>query len=80
LKDGSITNQVPYDMNDIVGQNIKSFEGWKQNLLEKGAYSALPSEFTDYISFVENYLETPVAMVSLGPGRNQNIEKSTIFA
>ncbi len=80
LKDGKRTNQVPYDMEDIASMNLKAFNGWNETLLANNTYDALPETFRNYINFIENYLETPIAMVSLGPGRNQNIEKETILA
>lgn len=78
LADGNVTNQVPYDMNDISEMELRKFEGWNENLLSKGTYEDLPSKFTSYIDFVEDYLKTPIAMVSLGPGRNENIIKESV--
>ncbi len=75
LNDGSITGQVPYDMTDIKEMKLKAFEGWNKTLLDHENYGALPSNFRDYIDFIEGYLKTPIAMVSLGPGRLENIDK-----
>ena len=34
-----------------------------------------PEEFNAYISFLEEQLETPIKIVSVGPDRDQTIER-----
>lgn len=34
-----------------------------------------PKEFSDYISFLEKELATPITIVSIGPDRKQTIER-----
>jgi adenylosuccinate synthase len=36
-----------------------------------------PEEFNSYISFLEEELEVPIAIVSVGPDREQTIERYT---
>ena len=34
-----------------------------------------PQAFSDYIAFLEKELETPITIVSVGPDREQTIER-----
>ena len=38
--------------------------------------SQFPKEFADYIKFLEEELETPITIVSIGPDREQTIERN----
>jgi adenylosuccinate synthase len=38
-------------------------------------YEELPQEAKDYIAFIEEYCETPVDIVSVGPDREQTFER-----
>lgn len=53
--------------------------GWKgtddTESLVKGGYDNLPGEMREYIEFTERYLKTPVDIVSVGPGRDQTIDR-----
>ena len=44
----------------------------KKKFWEKG-YNSLPEELKDYISFIENEVNCPVKIVSVGPQRHQTI-------
>ena len=33
----------------------------------------LPNEFNSYVAFIENYLNLPITIVSVGPDRKQTI-------
>jgi len=35
----------------------------------------LPSQFTDYIKYIEDAVECPITVVSVGPDREQTIER-----
>ena len=37
--------------------------------------SEFPQQFKDYIKFLEEQLETPIAIISVGPDRDQTIER-----
>ena len=38
-------------------------------------YDQLPKELKEYIEFIENYIEVPIKIVSVGPDRKQTILK-----
>jgi adenylosuccinate synthase len=54
---------------------LKSFPGWQRDLTSMRSYEELPQEAKDYIAFIEEYCETPVDIVSVGPDREQTFER-----
>lgn len=69
--DGKETKDLPYDM---VNRNIQPttihFKSWGNIDPSK----QLPVELKEYVDYLEKYLNTKVAMVSNGPGREQLID------
>ena len=61
----------------IEPENVKpifeTLEGWHSDLTGVQDYEVLPSAFKTYIEFIENYLEVPIKVVSVGPDRTQTI-------
>jgi adenylosuccinate synthase len=49
--------------------------GWNQDLTKIKSEAEFPQAFKDYIAFLEKELETPIAIVSVGPDRDQTIER-----
>ena len=47
--------------------------GWSSPTQGMTSYSSLPSQTKDYLKYIEDYLETPVKIISTGPERNQTI-------
>lgn len=72
---GKATKEFPYDLCDMsVTPVYKSFSGWDKPISSCKNYDELPPLFKDYCSFVEQYLNTKIAYVSNGTGRDQLIE------
>jgi adenylosuccinate synthase len=78
LEDGSIVDQIPYD---IVRTNVtpvyKKFKGWNQDLSDVKTFEAMPQELVDYIAFVEQQLNVPISLISIGPDRTQTIVRDS---
>ena len=49
------------------------FEGWEEDLTEMDNESTLPKSLLTYIEFLENELQIPIKVVSVGPDRKQTI-------
>ncbi len=73
--DGVETNQVPYDTYAQVEPVYKEFKGWKKDLTNIKKEEELPFEFMNYVRFIEKELGIPVSIISLGPDREQTIER-----
>jgi adenylosuccinate synthase len=73
LEDGTITDQMPYDVCDQrIRPVYKTFKGWNSALDSEG-FQSLPSELLQYIAYIEEVLEIPVNLVSTGPNRTQTV-------
>ena len=57
----------------------KEFKGWSKDLTGAKSFAELPKECQDYLSFIENYLHTPIALISVGPERDKTIIKENMF-
>lgn len=69
-----VQDYLPYDISD---KNIKpvyeELAGWEEDLTQITEVSQFPKNFTNYINYLENALETPIKVVSVGPDREQTI-------
>ncbi len=72
-RNGQFVDHFPYDINEGIQPIYVEMPGWKQNLSECKSEAELPQAFKDYISFLEKQLETPIAIISVGPDREQTI-------
>lgn len=54
----------------------KTLKGWNVSLNGITDYNQLPSQCKDYIKYIEDYLETKISILSIGPGRNEIIHKT----
>ena len=71
--DGQETSQVPFDTYAEIEPVYTEFKGWKADLTGCRKEEELPSEFKDYIRFMEDYLGVPIKIISLGPDREATI-------
>ena len=53
----------------------KKFKGWNANLNGISDYNILPLECKEYIEFIEDYTKTKISIISIGPGRNEIINR-----
>ena len=79
LTDGTNTDNFPYDCSEIKETNFKSFPAWPDKFRSVGEYDELSGEFKGYIDYIEKYIGTDIALVSVGPDRAQNIFKSQVL-
>lgn len=68
------TDRFPYDAAAV---NIKpvyeDIPGWQTDLTQAKSAEDFPENFCNYISYLEEKLEVPIAIVSVGPDRLQTI-------
>jgi adenylosuccinate synthase len=72
LQDGTITDEFPFDCEGVEPQ-YEELPGWQTDLTQVKSEDEFPEEFNNYIAFLEEYLEAPISIVSVGPDRNQTI-------
>ncbi|MBQ8035168.1 MAG: adenylosuccinate synthase [Bacteroidales bacterium] len=73
IVNGKETQQVPYDVYAEVTPVYTEFKGWKKDLTKVKSEDELPVEFKEYIKFIEDTLQVPIKIISLGPDREQTI-------
>jgi adenylosuccinate synthase len=71
--DGKEVDKFPYDINDGVEPVYAELPGWKTDMTKMQSEDEFPEEFNAYVSFLEDVLEVPVKIVSVGPDRAQTI-------
>lgn len=75
--DGRQVADFPYSVDNVdVKPVYRELPGWKKDMSQLTDESQFPAEFSDYIKFLEDYLRTPIAIVSIGPDRKQTIVRS----
>ena len=71
---GKEITHFPYNVEEHNVQPIYTeFKGWKEDLTSMTSEETLPKELNDYIKFIEDFVEIPVTIVSVGPDRKQTI-------
>ena len=64
---------LPFEDNKDLIPIYKDLNGWKMDLMQLKNLSLAPKEVHEYISWLEEVLETPITIVSVGPDRNQTL-------
>ena len=72
LPDGTQTQDFPYEIDDVKPV-YKEFRGWKKDMTQCRSAAEFPQEFREYVAFLEEYLETKIGIISIGPDREQTI-------
>jgi adenylosuccinate synthase len=72
--DTGVMDYLPYDIatQDIV-PIYEELPGWNEDLTQMTKSSEFPENFKNYIRYLEEALETPIKIVSVGPDRKQTI-------
>jgi adenylosuccinate synthase len=72
--DGTVTRDFPTTVELNRAKPVyKSLPGWKSEIRGIKNYEDLPENCRNYIEFIEKEIETPISMVSNGPGRDEII-------
>ena len=71
---GELIDHLPFSLDkDYINPKYVEMPGWNEEVTNCTSYDELPSQMKEYVTFIENYLETPVRLVSVGPDRKQTI-------
>ena len=73
IVDGQPSDQWPFDTYANIEPVYTEFKGWKSDLTHCRTEEELPQEFREYIAFMEQYLEVPIKIISVGPDREATI-------
>ena len=74
--DGVETNELPYSLEGNIEPVYVEIPGWKQDMTAVKSEAEFPQAFSDYVAFLERELGVPIAIVSVGPDREQTIVRN----
>ena len=71
---GELISHLPFSLDEeFINPKYIEMAGWQEDITNCTSYDELPSQLKEYVTFIENFLETPVRLVSVGPDRKQTI-------
>ena len=80
LPDGSITDELPYDMNEIDLKPVYiTLPGWNQSLEGITDFDKMPETLKAYTAFLEKELNTAITFVSTGPDRSATLTRKSLL-
>ena len=72
-QNGRQIDYFPYNIEQGIEPVYVELPGWNTDMTKFTSEKQFPKEFSDYISFLEKELETPISIISIGPDREQTI-------
>ncbi len=77
--DGKRYDYFPYDVNDVeVIPVYEDIKGWNSDLTKLSSYDDAPNELKSYVRYLEQKLEVPITVVSVGPDRTQTLNNKVL--
>jgi adenylosuccinate synthase len=74
---GEETTKFPFDIAEVEVEPVYvELDGWKTDMTKMQHQNEFPEEFNGYLSFLEEELSIPIVIVSVGPDREQTIERN----
>ncbi|GAA0064817.1 adenylosuccinate synthase [Clostridium sp. CTA-1] len=80
ILNGEIIDYVPASLEDLAKCEpiYEEFEGWDDSIANARCYEDLPENAVKYLKKIEDFTETKVSIVSVGPKRDQTMMISKI--
>ncbi|WP_242927089.1 adenylosuccinate synthase [Pontibacter vulgaris] len=76
LASGEITDQLPHSLDaEAIEPIYEELPGWKVDLNKIEAVEDLPEAFNNYLAFLEEHLQVPITIVSVGPDRKSTLKR-----
>ena len=73
---GELIDYLPFDANEqTITPVYKTLESWSEDLTTLSDINDAPKALHNYIDYLEKVLETPITIVSVGPDRNQTLNR-----
>ena len=71
---GKEIDYLPYNLNEkLITPEYIEMKGWEEDISNINSIQKLPIEFREYINFLEQELQKPISIISVGPDRSQTI-------
>jgi adenylosuccinate synthase len=80
--DGKLTQDFPMTLDELEKAEpvFESKPGWTEDITGAQSMEDLPDNARRYIESIERMVDVPTAFVSVGPGRDQTINRKDLFA
>ena len=72
-KNNEKIDYLPFEDNENLVPVYEEIKGWEKNLMELNDLNEAPLEVHNYINYLEDILEVPIKIVSVGPDRKQTL-------
>ena len=72
-QNGKEISYFPYNIEEGIEPVYVEMPGWKTDMTKFTSEEQFPKAFNDYVKFLEEQLETPIKIISIGPDRAQTI-------
>jgi len=78
--EGKVIDYVPASLEDLAKCEpiYEEFEGWDESIENARSYDELPENAKKYLKKIEEFTDTRISIVSVGPKRDQTIKVSEI--
>ncbi len=78
---GKKLSTMPADVNLLADCEpvYETLPSWKEDISGMTEFKQLPKTAQNYVKAIEKWLETPVVIISVGPGREQTIVRKKVF-
>lgn len=75
-QNGVETDRFPFSIESGIEPVYRELPGWKTDMTRMTSEEQFPEAFNNYVKFLEEVLETPITIISIGPDRAQTIVRS----
>ena len=72
-QNGETIDYFPYSIEDGIEPVYVELPGWNTDMTGFTSEDQFPEAFSNYVKFLEEQLETPIKIISIGPDRDQTI-------
>ena len=74
LPSGEKIDRLSFEISEVDAKPVyKTLKGWNCSLANIDSYEKFPVELKEYVSYLEDELNVPIKLVSVGPDRSQTI-------
>ena len=71
---GNNTQEMPANLcSTAVNPIYQSFPGWSKEISLENGYEAMDNTFKEYVDFIEEYVESEISVISMGPERDETL-------
>jgi adenylosuccinate synthase len=71
--EGKKTTVSELSFHPVVETKYHTLKGWQSNVRNIKNYADLPPTLQEYIEYIEEYCQTKISLISLGPERDETV-------